>query len=292
MAGYIISANQGGLGNRIKCLVSSMRIAERSSKSLILFWPENTNCNCAFPELFVNKIDEINREEFNALINHYGKEKYQVNNTWRFIGLPEDKLSNNFAKIFPSELGNDIDFEYERIPLLVRHNFLSYINKLSPQNYIIEEVSKFSENFDTNTISINIRSWEKEERNNFFNINSLSRIMGREKKKKLFIVCDSQKILNEISKRYGNRILYYPRRAPVGDRNSPEGIQDSLIELLLLSKNNELKVSLLSTYSEVAWWFGGCRAKVETIPSSFSGRIYLFRHRIETKIRRCLYRHE
>jgi hypothetical protein len=65
----------------------------------------------------------MNAEEFNALADCKRSEKYRIYNTWRFLTLPEDRLPNNFAKMFPSELGNDIDFEYERIPLNTLQNF-------------------------------------------------------------------------------------------------------------------------------------------------------------------------
>lgn len=59
--------------------------------------------------------------------------------------------------------------------------------------------------------------------------------------------------------------MSYPTRTTRGDRNSTEGIQDALIDMLLLAKNAELRVSKLSTFSEVAWWFGQCNANVEII---------------------------
>jgi len=59
--------------------------------------------------------------------------------------------------------------------------------------------------------------------------------------------------------------LSFPKRTYHGDRNSIEGIQDALIDLLLLSKNNQLVASAQSTFSEVAWWFGECRASVQII---------------------------
>ena len=80
--------------------------------------------------------------------------------------------------------------------------------------------------------------------------------------------------------------MTYPRRTFPGDRKSREGIQDALIELLLLAENKSLKASYLSTFSEMAWWFGGCRARVEVIPITFSGRLSIFSERIKMAIKR------
>ena len=39
-------------------------------------------------------------------------------------------------------------------------------------------------------------------------------------------------------------------------RDFPEGVQEDLIELYLLSKNRILIGSHFSTFTEVAWWLG------------------------------------
>lgn len=293
MEKYIISANKEGLCNRLKCLISSMRIAEAFSKTLILFWPKNSICNCIFFDLFENKITEIDQEELERLTHKENKDKkYEVYSTWRLLPLSEDKLPSNFARVFPSENGNDIDFEYERIPLSVRGEFLRYINRLIPKKYIIEEVEKFSSYFNDDTISIHIRSWKTKvddiEKDQFklLDIRYVYKIMDKAKNHNFFVACDSLKILEKIINRYKKRVLYYPKRTFPGDRRSIEEIQDALIELLLLSKNKYLKASHLSTYSEMAWWFGGCKARVETIPPTPAGMLSLIKYRIKTKIRK------
>ena len=45
-------------------------------------------------------------------------------------------------------------------------------------------------------------------------------------------------------------------------RDFPEGIQEDLIELYLLSKNNYIIGSHFSTFTETAWWLGGCTQNI------------------------------
>jgi len=78
--------------------------------------------------------------------------------------------------------------------------------------------------------------------------------------------------------RYGSRIISYPRRTQINDRVSREGMQDILIDLLLLSKNCTLIASYMSTYPEVAWWFGGCQATVEIIEPPIKVQEWRQRH--------------
>ena len=58
-------------------------------------------------------------------------------------------------------------------------------------------------------------------------------------------------------------IIIFPRTTSLeNSRSLQEGIQEDLIELYLLSKNKVLIGSFNSTYSEVAWWLGGCNEKI------------------------------
>ena len=114
--------------------------------------------------------------------------------------------------------------------------------------------------------------------------------MDKEKTGNFFIVCDSPPVVEQVRQRYGARVLLYPRRMFSGDRKSTEGIQDALIELLLLAKNKSLKASHLSTFSEMAWWLGGCQAAVEVIPITFKGRLSIINERIRMVIGRAWFR--
>jgi len=247
-----------------------MRLAERTSRVLLLYWPRNSSLNCAFSDLFENEISEIEKKEVEALRkkkNIY--EQYRIVHTWRLKVLPEDPLPNNFSRTFPSRTGKNIDLEYDRIPLAVRNSFLIYVNKLIPKQYITKKVDNFSKHFDENTVSVSIRTWEDGEsaqRPALFDIENVYVVLDKMKGSKFFVSSDSKEVLEKLIKRYKNRVLHYPLRTFPGDRNSRMGIEDAMVKLLLLSKNKELKASYYSTFPEMAWWLGGCKARVEIIP--------------------------
>ena len=59
------------------------------------------------------------------------------------------------------------------------------------------------------------------------------------------------------------RVVGYPRTTPRADSwLTPLGVQEDLIDMLLLARTPRLLASYLSTFSEVAWWLGGTKARV------------------------------
>ena len=76
-----------------------------------------------------------------------------------------------------------------------------------------------------------------------------------------FITTDSKQVIKYFkeSPEWGKRVIFYDRSTDLDtSRDFPEGVQEDLIELYLLSKNSKLIGSHFSTFSEVAWWLGGC----------------------------------
>jgi hypothetical protein len=59
------------------------------------------------------------------------------------------------------------------------------------------------------------------------------------------------------------RIMVYKKRS--FSRNDKKGVQDALVDLLLLSGTKYIIGSYLSTFTETAWWFGQCEARVEIV---------------------------
>ncbi|MBN2121399.1 MAG: hypothetical protein JW734_10150 [Candidatus Omnitrophica bacterium] len=285
----IVSANIWGLANRMKCLVSSMRIAERYSRRLILYWPKNDHLNCDFSDLFENEIEQISEPEFKELslstevLKDFSKVEVDdsdlrsdiiINTSWRFLLFPQEKYPQKL--ILPNKFddGKGLDFKYDLVPAATKDNILAYLNRFIPRRSILDEVGKFAKNFDDNTISLQVRTWHATRqrdfpRNLFFDIKGLFKVMDNQKKSNFFVVCDSRKVIDRLLERYKGRILFHPEDNFETNHCSASGIQLSLVILLLLSKNKKLILSSVSTYSELSWWFGGCEAEVKIIPIPF-----------------------
>ena len=277
---YIICINNGGLGNRLKGLISVMRLSKKLERELVLYWPNTKYCGCDFEDLFENTLPKIGDEELkkikrggdykfynDVLDNEHEKYKYLLFKTWRFIFLPNE-VPKNFTKVFPSKEGRSIDFEFDRIPLDKRKDFLEELNSLKPTQQILEGVKSFEEKYNLSEYNgIHIRRGDTK-----FTVDGREKVSSDElfieKIKSMpnerFLLCtDGIETENKLKELFGDKIIVYPK----GDRkrSRKDSLQEALIDMLLLSKTKRLLGSYLSTFTELAWWFGGCKNKIEII---------------------------
>jgi len=266
----IISYNQGGICNRIKCWISTQRYSIENNISYKVIWNIINNyetnhhiLNCKFSDLFQNDCE----------LKNYPKDKIIRYNLPDFIIFDCDNLSNNFSQfksnckkqfIPKDKFKRNIDFEYLRIPDNVIQNYLPFFKNIKLNNKLEQKINKFSQNFNKHTISLHIRSWNlpnEEGRQTLLNLKKIKEKLKTFNQIPIFLVTDNRNLISEFSE---FNILTYPRESKI-DRNSTLSIQEDLIELYLLSKNKTMILSHFSTFSEVAWWLGGCTKNVSVI---------------------------
>ena len=153
---------------------------------------------------------------------------------------------------------------YNNIPENVKIDYIKYFKILKINSKLELEVNKFMKNFNDKTISLHIRSWnrngEKKRKNILFNLqNFINEIDKYIESHHFYLSSDSEEIIYTLKNKYKNKIIIYPRKTSLNNsRDSPEGIQEDLIELYLLSKNKFIIGSYGSTFTEVAWWLAEC----------------------------------
>ena len=267
----IIAANYGGMCNRLKGWISVLRIALNSKPQMTpkLYWPKNDLCGCNFKDLFWNSPWEVNG------IQGYDKDKnIDVIDTWRFITFEGDEIKRDFAKVYPLKNGNgkDIDFEYDRIPQGIRDSILLYLNELKPIENISKSVEEYSKKFDiTNRIGVHVRRGDfktlddgrgKISTNEDF-FKRMDELIKENPEVKFYLTTDGIEVEKEYKERYKDKIISCPRVNQERDRDSVLAAQEALIDLLLLSKTKHILGTYLSSFTEMAWWFGNCNAKIE-----------------------------
>jgi hypothetical protein len=119
-----------GLNNRLRALLSTMRIAGQYNLPYCLYWPITPEVPCEFHTLFEMPVELV--REMRGDVVYIG---------WR-LWVNEDELPEGWAQAYPSQdvRGRAIDYEYNRIPPPIRHSYLTYIDRLMPQASLRDRV--------------------------------------------------------------------------------------------------------------------------------------------------------
>ena len=273
----IISNNEGGLSNRIKSLVSCIRIAKKNNIDHKVYWPildsykyKSHILNCGFSNLFKNEveIEDISNIEKKYIFNSHCLYIDDIDNLPKNFNNFKSNCAIRFSK--HDKYDRNIDFMYNKIPLDLREEYIKYFNELKPIEELQKEINNFSKKFDNNTISVHIRSWNRKNeigrRDYLYNIGKFEKEMEKyDNTYNFYIASDSQEVLDyfQKSKKFSKRILIYPRKTDLDtSRDFQEGVQEDLIELYLLSKNKIIIGSHFSTYTEVSWWLSSCTENI------------------------------
>jgi hypothetical protein len=281
---FIIDACLGGISNRVKCLVSVWRIEKKFGRKAILYWPKNPICGCHFKDLFENNVKEVQKEELKNTLkegkikflndeeNVFNDEnkRFLITQTPRFI-LFKGEVPRNFAKEMPAKEGQSIDFEFNRIPKKLQKDFIFYLKKLKPLKELQEKINEFNNKNEIDCcVGIHIRKGDfivKGGPGDFSIddrfISRMKNILNKNKKQKFFLCTDSIDTEEKFKKIFGNKIIIFPKTN--FDRTEVIFTQEGLIDLLLLSKTKQIIGTYGSTFTEMAWWFGECKAKIETV---------------------------
>ena len=290
----VVSTETGGLGNRLKSWVSSMRLASDAR----VHWPVTKNMPAEFGDLFTNDcaVDGI---PSGATV--YG--------SWRLAILPQDErcLPAGFATagagahplvrglgkawwrltgertdryrfmLFPKQHSRrstradarHIDLEYERIPQYFRVLYGELFRRIAVRPELADAASAWAAtSLDDDVVGVQVRTWRDDARRHrkyhVPSLRRLTRLLDSTPSARFLVVSDSDDVAPMLAERYGAaRILGYPRTTPRADSwLTPLGIREDLIDMLLLARTQRLFASYLSTFSEVAWWLGGAGARV------------------------------
>ena len=239
-----VAKNINGLSNRIKCMVSVLALSDKA----VVKWPTNNKVRCKYSYIFSYP------KQFKGTA-----EKVVVYGGWRFIVRKKDLVSRN----------SGIDLLYHKTPVIESKILLSAFSKIKFSKYINEKVSQFR--LPPDSIGVNIRSWkENGKKSNLrkkkFDINKYyEKIDNYSNDRKIFLTSDNNESIKLFKRRYGKRILTTKKRTSFGDRSTVNGIVDSVIDMFISSKCSLIIGSNMSTYTEVAWWFGGAKAEVDLV---------------------------
>ena len=243
-----------------------MRWGIHLNEEVRVYWqPLPGTLNCRFSDLFIDDLE----------IYPPFPDSSRFMNAWRLVVLPDDDIPDGFDQItarcpvpFNEKTadGRHIDFAYHRIPGTLRDIYRGFLSRLTVLPSLCDRVEEFASQFDEDTVSVQIRSWpdDPERRRSLFNINRFVQELDRlPSSAGIFLSADTDDVVKFLTDRYHGRIMTCERStARIDSRYAPMGVQEDLVELLLLARNKKLIGSYISTFTEVAWWLGGCQADV------------------------------
>ena len=252
----IVVDTRGGLGNKLKALVSAVRLSD----SVAATYP-------TFGALFENEIPVV--ETIPA--------KCRVFSDWRFVLTRDDRLPDDFASVPIPErgesvlripVGRSIDLEYGRIPAQLREAFVAAFAKLTVRGEIERSVARVTDQWPRETIAVHVRSWDESDfrRNAFFDLERFFHAVDQRGATPFFLSSDAAAVIDDFKRRYGSRVM------TASDENAhlshsafaedEDVIVRAFVDMLCLSRGGALIGSYLSTFTECAWWLGGCRQEV------------------------------
>lgn len=253
----IVATCPAGLCNRIKCMISTMKWAAMPTAKRCndidakpyVYWPVNEQCGCNFEYLFspYASIKEVTKIPPHS----------EINKSW--------KLINN---------DKELDFKYHKLSMDEIYEMIPFINLIKPREDIIDTtwafINKYRHSFDEGeVIGVHIRKGDYKDlydgrqhistEDKF--ISEIKSLLRHSPNYKVLLCTEDEETENKFEEIFGkDTIIYFPKR--FRGRDSPNSIKEAFVDMLLLSQCPIIIGTFLSTFTEMAWWFGGCKAKV------------------------------
>jgi hypothetical protein len=177
------------------------------------------------------------------------------------LWTPLDEMHvNNYKQIqkYPS---NVIHKSYEQIPQEMIDRFLPYFDRVQFHPNIIQKCQKIK--LQPNTIGVHCREskdWTKAGRSLRGIGLYCNEIDKLDKELPIYLVTHERQYAEQFQKRYPNRItIQFDKDYTSQTANQ---LQNSAVDLLMLSKCETLVGDHASSFLANAWWFSGCKSKV------------------------------
>jgi hypothetical protein len=255
---HLICYCSGGIGNRLKPIASCWHLANITNRKLVIVWELALRCLAPFDSLFTNNINLLPQTSIPYVTNikvytpdgaaEYEKNLNGVVGLWGLVknigSTPIDTQA-----IINDKTENILVFSNTFLPEISKEDhkkFFSNYLKINPK--IIKEVDLFwnHNKMNSNFIGVHARGTDFEDSG--INVNYYLNKMASNPHFDFFVCSDSQdyeKYIKENDKRNiiirENKIYVSKNKEGKWSNNvytPTESVQDSLVDLLLLSKTN------------------------------------------------------
>lgn len=286
MTKFISNLSYAGLCNRLNTLISDLMLYDTiyADHEKIVYWPVLKD---SYADLFkpISGVDVVTSYDKNIYKcdAKIAENNIYVRNMNGFIIFKDEIEQIKNVHSFYSKFNGTLCYTYDRTPQYFIDKYRKYINLLIPTNEISEEVDKYwcalkSDMDIKNLVGIHIRQGDfnklverRVDIDRF--ISKMKEIESKNKDTVFHLSTDNSNLYNEIKKKFPDgKIKQYEHTQ---DNRRHSDFKTALICLLILSKFNHLVLTNFSTYSQLAWWLGGCHATVDVISNKFQDKYHL-----------------
>jgi hypothetical protein len=249
---------KNGLANRLRVLASASILAECTGRSLFVNWIPSKGCNVEWRELFLNQVESrpLPLSSFHVGIDLYDDTvipKSWYKDTPRVAVRDESYLvavhtGRNFQ---PVEMTTEA---YEEAKSL-------FYRKLRPIDTVQKTISDIQRRYfeGHDVVGVHIRRKDhlhflkKDHRlvcpTRLF-VEAMENILHANPETKFFLATDDQEEEKLIRRLFPDAVIVYEKGG--SGRNTTKGMQDALVDWLLLSKTSRIIASYASSFSQEA----------------------------------------
>jgi hypothetical protein len=254
----VVVVSNSGLGNRLKRLASYH--AYHDLKDATLLWNSRGWVTAPFQDLFsLEGIEGFRSYAVNARLAGYAYPPLGHGDSWRLQVDPAE-VDDSFLIERNGRKFLAIDFRYEAIPARTREKYLSFFSKLRPSHAVQRRIDGV--HLDPDTVCVHVRNPVKASDAKLHCADVdwfLAKLAEYPRSQKFFISTMGKENSEPFYSTFGDRIVELP------DKNY-DSMVDAVADMFLLGMGKEIILSSGSTFSEVAWWLGGCSQRVVVAP--------------------------
>lgn len=264
-----------GLGNRLKGMGNFFA---RGYRRYFMVWSDNNWVTEAFSTMFLLegcRVVEVNSADrlytfCKAIFRRYLPEGVVSSQYpfWSFILPPhlrEDSMKRRWP--FCDEPSYSVDWWFERTPESVKDYFADFWRALRPSPEVYDRIrGGFAEDI-SEYVCVQVRNTgNPDDAKDVCRIETIITEMERRPEEtKFFVSYMDNRVWDLMNSRFGARVVRLANK-------NPASMIDAVADMWLLGHGKELIASPDSTFSEVAWWWGGCKCPVTMLNTEFNQR--------------------
>jgi hypothetical protein len=243
-------------------LAGCLRVAERTNRRLLLYWPDNDQLGSPFDTLFTNHFDMVDAEDLNFLLR--SDRTVKIYNTWRQCGplyTEIDPEGDPDTEVIIVKGWVAAKFAGEKRNWKFDEEIGRHLRTLAPCAEFMKQVNEFP--LPPMTVGVHMRrgdptrefidEYRRSEDKHFLAI--MQAVLDVVPEAHFFLATDHPPTETQLRERFGKRILIHPKTSLLRHK---QAMSEAMLDFLLLSRTAAVLGTHFSTFSEIAAKFGAC----------------------------------